>query len=222
MHPAAPPHGRCTVSGVITDRGKFVDDDFLRSNPHGRTFIGAKGTIRMSVYRERRGHWTIIRGTRAYAGLRGRGRESSTGPCPGPIGPTGCSISLTMTGTVSQSPVSAGAGANNAFAGKVRIHLTGTLLGTDQPGAAEGRFTISGAISDRGSFVDKVRPNVRYVRTLSGARGTIEVTFVKGAPNWNITDGTRAYAGLGGQGLERALYTPPASVEITMYGRVWR
>ena len=115
MHPAAPPHGRCTVSGVITDRGTFFDDDFLRNNPHVRTFVGAKGTIQMSVYRERRGHWTIIKGTKAYAGLRGRGRESSTGPCPGPVGPVGCAISLTMTGTVSQSPISA---ANKAFEGR--------------------------------------------------------------------------------------------------------
>ena len=98
--------------GVITDRGTFFDDDFLRNNPHVRTFVGAKGTIQMSVYRERRGHWTIIKGTKAYAGLRGRGRESSTGPCPGPVGPVGCAISLTMTGTVSQSPISA---ANKAF-----------------------------------------------------------------------------------------------------------
>jgi hypothetical protein len=100
MPPWPPARGRCTVSGAITDRGKFVDDAILRVQPHVRTFIGAKGTIRFSVYE--RGHWRIIDGTRAYAGLRGRGSESparnweSTGPCP----PLGCPFDFTMTGTV--------------------------------------------------------------------------------------------------------------------------
>jgi hypothetical protein len=100
--PPPPARGRCTVSGAITDRGKFVDDAILRVHPHGRTVFGAKGTIVFSVYGER-GHWRIIDGTRAYAGLRGRGWESparnweSTGPCP-----VGCPFDFTMTGTVSQ------------------------------------------------------------------------------------------------------------------------
>ena len=102
MPPPPPARGRCTVSGAITDRGKFVDDAILRVQPHVRTFIGAKGTIRFSVYE--RGHWRIIDGTKAYARLRGRGFESparnreSTGPCP----PIGCPFDFTMTGRVSQ------------------------------------------------------------------------------------------------------------------------
>ena len=100
--PPPPARGRCTVSGAITERGKFVDDAILRVHPHGRIFFGAKGTIAFSVYGER-GHWRIIDGTKAYAGLRGRGWESparsweSTGPCP-----VGCPFDFTMTGTVSR------------------------------------------------------------------------------------------------------------------------
>jgi hypothetical protein len=94
--PPGPAGGRCTVSGAFTDRGWFVDSDLLHVHPHVRTLRLRKGTIEFSVYRER-GHWRIIKGTKAYAGLRGRGWESLSAPC--------CprrTISLTMTGTVSQ------------------------------------------------------------------------------------------------------------------------
>jgi hypothetical protein len=235
MHPAAPPHGRCSVSGVITDRGKFFDDDFLRSNPHGRTFFGAKGTIQMSVYRERRGHWRIIEGTEAYAGLRGRGRESSTGPCPGPIGPVGCAISFTMTGTVTQSPVSAGASATEAVQGKVRVQLRGYMKGPQFAAFGRGRFTMSGAISDRGRFVDEFQgghpPNGPHVRTLRGAKGTIQMMVDTGvgcppncvprSPKWRITKGTKAYAGLRGRGTQEGEYRF-VGIDATMIGRVWR
>jgi hypothetical protein len=96
--PGRPPRGRCTVTGAITDRGKFLDDARLSVHPHERTLFGAKGSIRMSVYLER-GHWRIIEGTRAYAGLRGRGWERNSGLCPS--SGIGCRISLTMTGRVS-------------------------------------------------------------------------------------------------------------------------
>jgi hypothetical protein len=100
--PPPPARGRCTVAGAFTDRGTFVDSDILRVHPHGRTFTSAKGSIAFSVYRER-GHWLVVLGTGAYAGLRGRGWESpprdwaSTGPCP-----VGCPFDFTMTGTVSR------------------------------------------------------------------------------------------------------------------------
>lgn len=93
--PPGPPRGRCTVSGAISDHGRFADNGLLGSNPHTRTFHGAKGTIRIAVYLER-GHWEIVAGTDAYAGLRGRGWERSSGRCRSP----GCVISLTMVGTV--------------------------------------------------------------------------------------------------------------------------
>ena len=95
--PRSPASGRCTVSGAFTDRGWFIDSDLLHVHPHVRTLRLRKGTIEVSVYRERRGHWRIIKGTKPYAGLRGRGWESLSAPC--------CprrTISLTMTGRVSQ------------------------------------------------------------------------------------------------------------------------
>jgi len=215
--PARPPHGRCVITGAITDRGKFVDDDVLRHNPHVRTFFGAKGTIRISVYRERRGHWRIIEGTKAYSGLRGRGWESSTGPCPTRFG---CAISLTMTGTVSSD--ASGAGATQALQGKVRIHLEGTLTGPQFAAIGRGRFTLSGAISDRGAFVDRHPgihpPNDPYVRTLSGTKGTIRIAC-DGEDNWRIIQGTKAYAGLRGRGTLQGRYRF-TGIDATMIGTV--
>jgi hypothetical protein len=97
MHPARPARGHCTVSGAITDQGTFVDSGMPGVHPHARSFIGSKGTIRISVYRMR-GHWKIIRGNRAYAGLRGGGWESSSPRCPRT--PAGCGILFSMHGTV--------------------------------------------------------------------------------------------------------------------------
>ena len=92
------PRGHCTVSGAITDRGKFADDASLGVNPHVRAFFGAKGTIEMNVYLER-GHWEISTGSRAYRGLRGRGWQTPT-PCRS--GPPNCFFVFTMRGTVSR------------------------------------------------------------------------------------------------------------------------
>jgi hypothetical protein len=98
--PPVPARGLCKIRGAITDRGTFVDGDRLHIHPHDRTLFGTRGTIRMSVYREHRGHWRIFGGTRAYAGLRGRGWESLS--CRRFLGARCGTIALTMTGTVSQ------------------------------------------------------------------------------------------------------------------------
>jgi hypothetical protein len=222
MPPPPPARGRCTVSGAITDRGKFVDDAILRVQPHGRTFFGAKGTIWFSVYE--RGHWRIIDGTKAYAGLRGRGWESpprnreSTGPCP----PIGCPFDFTMTGTVSSD--ARGTSGSALLERRVQIHVTGIHTGPQpsrhQPTRiAHGRFALSGALSDRGTFEDYLRLNVGRVRTLFGAKGTIAIAFVGPSPTWRIEKGTRAYAGLRGRGKGRGPHSP-GRFEITMVGRV--
>jgi hypothetical protein len=219
--PRPPARGRCTVSGAITDRGKFVDDAILRVQPHVRTFLGVKGKISFSVYE--RGHWRIIDGTKAYAGLRGRGWESparnweSTGPCP-----VGCSFNFTMTGTVSRDAPRASA--SGLLEGRVQIHVTGIHSGPQpslhQPTrVAQGRFTLSGGLSDCGTFEDYLRLNVGRVRTLFGAKGTIAIVFVGPGSTWRIEQGTRAYAGLRGHGKGRGPHSP-GRFEITMTGKV--
>jgi hypothetical protein len=105
MHPPVNPHGDCTVSGAIDDSGKFVDSAHHRIRPRVRVLSLAKGSISISVYREHRGHWRILSGSRAYAGLRGRGWESTTPQrCRG----ISCPVSIQMTGRVSQAPASGG------------------------------------------------------------------------------------------------------------------
>jgi Tol biopolymer transport system component len=109
----------------------------------------------------------------------------------------------------------------------LRGRVTIQVKGTRQPptgAAARGRFTISGAISDRGRFVD--RGGLIITRTLFGAKGTISINVGYTSPypcqcNWRITKGTKAYAGLRGRGRESGLYLP-RSVNVTMEGTVSR
>jgi hypothetical protein len=119
-----------------------------------------------------------------------------------------------------------GAGLSAALEGKVQIHVTGRHTGP-QPSRyqpmririAHGRFTLSGALSDRGTFEDTWRLNVGRVRTLFGAKGTITIAFVGPSPTWRIEQGTRAYAGLRGRGKGRGPHSQ-GRFEITMTGRV--
>jgi hypothetical protein len=75
--------------------------------------------------------------------------------------------------------------------GTVYIRLRGRVRGPQFNATALGRFTISGAISDRGTFLDKYRGihpiDEPYTRTLSGARGTITITG-NGRGPWRIIE----------------------------------
>jgi hypothetical protein len=106
---------------------------------------------------------------------------------------------------------------SGAAQGKVRIELTGRVLG---PRGNRGRFILSGALTDRGRFVDA--PGLNIPRTLYGAKGAIRILVGTRASqaSWRITKGTKAYAGLHGRGTERGLYDN--TIHITMTGRVWR
>ncbi len=63
--------GSFTMFGVISDQGRFVDDRAGEPGRGVRVFRGAKGTFRVTVGHF--GFWRITKGTRAYAGLHGRG-----------------------------------------------------------------------------------------------------------------------------------------------------
>ena len=124
-------------------------------------------------------------------------------------------VAVTVFGRTAQSHPTAAARPSGAgpsatfFQGDVRINLTGRML------PARGEFTMSGAISDRGTFVDD--GGVRLVRTLLGENGTIRIT-VGPQGRWEIIEGTKAYAGLHGQGGEAGLYSD--TIDITMSGTV--
>jgi hypothetical protein len=106
--------------------------------------------------------------------------------------------------------------------GSITLRATETLKRA-QPGAhvpsAAGRFTISGAIVDKGTVTDRrtQKGNVATVRRVAvGQKGTI--TFVitiylsTGKEPWTIAGGTGAYKGLHGKGQEvmDAWYEDPA------------
>jgi hypothetical protein len=109
--------------------------------------------------------------------------------------------------TAAPRPPSAGPSA--ASQGNVRIDLTGRML------PARGEFTISGAISDRGTYLDD--GGFHIVRTLLGRNGTIRIT-VGPQGRWEIIEGTKAYTGLRGRGGEAGLYS--SITDITMSGTV--
>jgi hypothetical protein len=112
---------------------------------------------------------------------------------------------------------------SGALQGRVRIVLRGTRRPVS--GEANGRFTMSGAISDRGRFVDR-RPGLTTYRTLLGAKGKIFIQAGLSSPEplcqcvWRITNGTRAYAGLRGRGRQGGRSTD--RINITMTGTVSR
>jgi hypothetical protein len=101
------------------------------------------------------------------------------------------------------------ASTSGALQGNVRIHLQGSLSGPQFAAVARGRFTASGAISDRGRFVDKFEgihpPGEPHVRTVLGANGTLRIK-VDRTGQWRVTQGTKAYAGLRGRGTEQGRY----------------
>ncbi len=131
-------------------------------------------------------------------------------------------VGLTAAATGIQRPCptgTSGASASGALEGAVSIHLWGPGLGPGNPG--RGCFIISGAIGDRGRFVDdRDGEPGRGVRILSGARGTFRIT-VGHFGFWKITKGTQAYAGLHGRGTGGNLsHGNQGPVEIWMEGTV--
>jgi hypothetical protein len=122
------------------------------------------------------------------------------------------------------APGTIGAGSSSVLEGRVQIYVTGRHTGPrpcrhSAMCIAHGRFTLSGALFDRGTFEDYLRLNAPRVRSLFGAKGTITIAFVGPSPAWRIEQGTRAYAGLRGRGKGRGPHSP-GRFEITMTGRV--
>ena len=125
-----------------------------------------------------------------------------------------------QVGLTAAATGTSGATSSMALQGAVSIHLWGPGLGPGNPWG-RGRFTISGAISDRGAFVNhRDGEPGRGVRKLFGAKGTIQL-FVGHYGSWRITKGTGAYAGLHGRGTGESLWhRSQAPVEAWMEGTV--
>jgi len=113
--------------------------------------------------------------------------------------------------------------ATDGFYGTVHIRLRGYAKGPQFNATGRGSFTISGAMTDRGSFVDVyhgIHPvRESYTRTLSGAQGTITIAGNAMEP-WTILGGTRSYLGLHGGGRRVVGELRHACICITMTGTV--
>lgn len=131
-----------------------------------------------------------------------------------------------QVGMTAASPGMSDASKSGAPQGNIRVHLRGYIEGPQFAAFGRGRFTMSGAISDHGRFVDEFQgvhpPDEPHIRTLRGAKGTIHIKVdgAFGSPKWRITSGTKAYAGLRGRGRESGLYFSKSTIDITMSGTV--
>jgi hypothetical protein len=134
-------------------------------------------------------------------------------------------VSLVSAGLAMLVAPALQAGPSQSAEGKVRLELRGKDLGYGHYG---GRFVLSGALSDRGRWVQKPgRPAIFVsLRTLYGAKGTIRMRSLSSQgtnrpyDRWVIVAGTRAYAGLRGRGRETGLYANRVRVNGT--GTVWQ
>jgi hypothetical protein len=134
-------------------------------------------------------------------------------------------VAVTVFGRTGQSDPTAasrpsGAGPHAAFQNTVRIELNGNMVPARGKSTItdRGEFSITGAIFDRGTYVDH-GGGYDTVRTLHGRTGTIRITFGPQVGRWEIIGGTKAYAGLHGRGREAGLYSFDTT-DITMSGTV--
>lgn len=108
--------------------------------------------------------------------------------------------------------------------GKVRIHLQGSVSGSQFAAFGRGRFTASGAISDQGRFVDEfhgIHPlREPHTRMLYGRRGMLLIDVDRDG-RWRVARGTKAYAGLRGRGTLTGRYAF-RGIDATMIGTVSR
>jgi hypothetical protein len=114
------------------------------------------------------------------------------------------------------------AGSSGAVRERVVIECVGSMR-FGPPGPARGRCTITGAITDRGWFVDGAPRWVHpHPRTFTSVRGTIEMSVYEARGRWRITGGTRVYSGLRGDGWEALFLSLPGRLSFTMTGTVVR
>ena len=114
--------------------------------------------------------------------------------------------------------------------GKITLHSAEVLKTpevTNGGFAGGGRFTISGAITDKGHVTDyrTVKGNTALLRRVAvGEKGTITflitIDLATGAEPWTITSGTGSYKGLHGHGTEVADEWWNTPAHFTMLGTV--
>jgi hypothetical protein len=132
-----------------------------------------------------------------------------------------CSVLAAQASGTTAATDTAVVDSGKAVRGRVVIACDGSMR-FGPPGPAQGRCTITGAITDRGWFRDRdVRWVHPHIRTFKGRKGTIDMSVYEERGHWRIVAGTKAYARLRGRGYEALLLSLPAGISFTMTGRVW-
>lgn len=129
-------------------------------------------------------------------------------------GTTAASSSATTTNTTTPGP-------------RVVFHLKGKTppSGSVRGGGGSGKFTVSGTVTDSGTFVDYRRQegsSILIRRVITGKNGRLEmvihISMIDGDKGWKITSGSGSYTGAHGKGRESGGVDSAGNIDITMNG----
>lgn len=110
---------------------------------------------------------------------------------------------------------------------QVVFQLEGKTPASDsvRGGGGSGTFTLSGAVSDSGTFLDYRRQKGESIvirRVLTGKTGkltmVIHISTSSGDKGWRVVSGSGAYAGAHGRGDESGGVDGSGNLSITMNG----
>ena len=132
-------------------------------------------------------------------------------------------VAIALLGVTSAAAAPSGA-TGVAAQGRVVIHCDARAR-FGPGGSLHGQCTITGAITDHGSFADNALPCANpHVRTVNARKGTIRIEVYRKRGNWMLLGGTKAYRGLRGHGWESSNIPckgpGPGTTPIKMVGTV--
>jgi hypothetical protein len=149
------------------------------------------------------------------AGCGGGGDSGSPSSSPAPATAPSSEATTTTTGTTTASGP------------QVVFHLKGKTPASDsvRGGGGSGKFTVSGTVTDSGTFVDYRRQKgdtILIRRVLTGKNGkvtvVIHISTTEGDKGWKVTTGSGSYAGAQGKGEELGGVDAAGNIDITMNG----
>ena len=137
--------------------------------------------------------------------------------------------SATVTASSSQSTTAASSSASTTVVSGARVvfHLEGKTPASDsvRGGGGSGKFTLSGSVTDSGTFVDyrsQEGSSILIRRVITGKNGklkmVIHISMIDGDKGWKITSGSGTYTGAHGKGEESGGVDSAGNIDITMNG----
>ena len=144
----------------------------------------------------------------------GGGGDDAGNPSSSPVPAAPSSGTTTTSTTTASGP-------------QVVFHLKGKTPASDsvRGGGGSGKFTVSGTVTDSGTFVDYRRQKgdtILIRRVLTGKNGkvtvVIHISTTEGDKGWKVTTGSGSYAGAQGKGEELGGVDAAGNIDITMNG----